>query len=73
MAKKKKNGGGRKKKKTSSRGVRKLKPGSLKGGKNQPFKGKRGSGERWDECVKKMKKKGARNPEGLCGAIKRAK
>lgn len=48
-------------------GGRKLKAGSLRGGKNQPFPGKRGSGQRWDACVRKL------HSARLCGAIKRAK
>jgi len=52
----------------------KLRRGSLRGGKNQPFKGKRGSGKRFSNCVKKMSgRKGVRDPKALCGSIKRAK
>lgn len=52
----------------------KIKPGSLAGGKNQPFKGKRGSGQRFKAAVRSFShQKGVRNPRALAGAIARAK
>ena len=52
---------------------RKLKAGSLKGGANKPFKGKKGTGSRFGDCKKKMRAKGARDPAAMCAAIGRAK
>lgn len=52
----------------------KLKPGSLKGGKNEPAsKAKLGSGGRFKALEKKLKSEGAQNPGALAGAIARAK
>jgi len=51
----------------------KLRAGSLKGGKSQHFKGKRGSGSRFKDCKSKARARGARNPAGMCAAMGRAK
>lgn len=52
----------------------KLKPGSLKGGKNQPAsKAKLGSGGRFKALEGKLAAKGAKNPGALAAAIGRAK
>lgn len=51
---------------------KKLRRGSLKGGKNQPFKTLRGS--KFKRCVaKKSHQKGVKNAKKLCGAIYWAK
>lgn len=39
----------------------------------QPFKGKLGTGTRFKNCVEAQRKKGVRDPEGLCASIGRAK
>ncbi len=52
----------------------KLKPGSLKGGKNMPSaKAKVGSGKRFAALKEKLVTKGASNPSALAAAIGRAK
>ena len=52
----------------------KLRPGSLKGGKNEPSaKAKAGSGARFKALESKLDKKGVKNPAGLAAAIGRAK
>ena len=54
--------------------ARKIKPGSLKGGKSEPSaKAKAGSGERFDALESKLAKRGAKNPGALAAAIGRAK
>lgn len=53
---------------------KKLKPGSLKGGKSEPAsKSKAGSGGRFKALSKKLAKEGAENPEAMAAAIGRAK
>ena len=52
---------------------RKLKAGSLRGGANKPFKGKKGTGTRFKHCKDRMRAKGARDPAAMCAAIGRAK
>jgi len=49
---------------------RKLRVGSLAGGKNEPFKGKRGTGTRFKKCTRSVH---ARNKKALCASIMRAK
>ncbi len=39
----------------------------------QPFRGKLGTGTRFKNCVEAQRKKGVRDPEGLCAKIGRAK
>ena len=51
--------------------ARKRKVGRPKGSKNK--KPKLGSGKRFAACVKRVKKKGAYYPEGLCAVIGRKK
>jgi hypothetical protein len=52
----------------------KLKPGSLKGGKNEPAsKAKLGSGGRFSALKGKLSKKGVKNPSALAAAIGKAK
>lgn len=47
---------------------------SLRGGENHPFRGKRGTGTRFDNCVRRMShRKGVHNARKLCAAIGRAK
>ncbi len=47
---------------------------NLKGGRSEPFRGKRGTGTRFKNCVKSMShRKGVRNPEALCAALGRSK
>ena len=41
--------------------------------KRKPFKGKLGTGTRFKNCVKAMRKKGTKDPEGLCASIGRKK
>jgi len=53
---------------------KKLRKGSLKGGKNKPFRGKRGTGTRFKNCMKRMRaKKGVKDPRKMCAAIMYAK
>jgi hypothetical protein len=46
---------------------------SLKGPPHHPFKGKKGSGERFKKCVGEVGRKGARDPKAVCAAIGRSK
>ena len=53
---------------------KKLRPGSLKGGKSQPTgRGKFGTGWRFKKLSKKLSRQGARDPDALSAAIGRAK
>ena len=52
----------------------KIKPGSLKGGKDMPSsKAKAGSGGRFKALESKLAAKGAKNPGALAAALGRAK
>jgi len=52
----------------------KIKPGSLKGGKNMPSsKAKPGAGGRFKTLKGKLAKQGVKNPGGLAAALGRAK
>ncbi|MDX1532811.1 MAG: hypothetical protein R3230_01240 [Nitrosopumilaceae archaeon] len=52
----------------------KVKPGSLKGGKNMPSsKAKLGSGGRFKALEGKLSKKGVKKPSALAAALGRAK
>lgn len=46
---------------------------SLKGPPNHPFKGKKGSGSRFKNCVSEVGGKGARDPKAVCAAVGRSK
>jgi len=62
------------KKKKKKRKGRHLRRGSLKGGASKPFRGKKGSGARFQKCMARMAhRKGVRNPRKLCAAIMWAK
>jgi len=64
----------KKKLKKKKRKGKKLTRGSLKGGKNQPFKGKLGTGTRFSHCMAKVSKRyGAKRARKICGAIYWAK